>query len=115
MLIRRATLSDVDLVAPQFDLYRQFYQQPPNPELARRFITERLERNESVIFLALDDESHPPRAGRLRPAFSPLLLDPGAADVAAERPLRLGALSPERVGRRLMETAKQHAIGAGRA
>jgi hypothetical protein len=29
MLIRRATLSDVDLVAPQFDLYRQFYQQPP--------------------------------------------------------------------------------------
>src|SRR4029450_4650705 len=58
----RATLPDIHLVAPQFHLYRQFYQQPPNPELARGFITERLERNESVIFLALDDESNPPRA-----------------------------------------------------
>jgi ribosomal protein S18 acetylase RimI-like enzyme len=35
-----------------FDAYRQFYRQPSEPERARRFLQERLERSESVIFLA---------------------------------------------------------------
>ena len=50
--IRRATVDDVDAIAPLFDRYRMFYQQPSDPALARRFIDERLQRNESVIFLA---------------------------------------------------------------
>ena len=50
--IRRATVDDVDAIAPLFDHYRMFYQQPSDPALARRFIDERLQRNESVIFLA---------------------------------------------------------------
>lgn len=50
--IRRATVEDADAVAALFDRYRMFYQQPSDPELARRFIGERLQRGESVIFLA---------------------------------------------------------------
>lgn len=50
--IRRAAIDDADAIAPLFDHYRMFYQQPSDPALARRFIGERLQRGESVVFLA---------------------------------------------------------------
>jgi ribosomal protein S18 acetylase RimI-like enzyme len=53
--VRRATLADLDLVAPLFDAYRQFYACSPDLELARRFLGERLERGESVVFVAVAD------------------------------------------------------------
>ncbi len=53
--IVQASLEDIELVAPLFDAYRQFYGQPPKLEQARRFLTERLTGNESVVFLALND------------------------------------------------------------
>jgi ribosomal protein S18 acetylase RimI-like enzyme len=53
--VRRATASDVDIVAPLFDAYRQFYRKPADLALARRFIAERFERGDSTIFLAVDD------------------------------------------------------------
>ena len=53
--MRQAGSGDVDAVAPLFDAYRQFYQQPSDPALARGFIAERLARAESVIFLAERD------------------------------------------------------------
>jgi ribosomal protein S18 acetylase RimI-like enzyme len=55
--VRRATVADLDLVAPLFDAYRQFYRQPSDPERARRFLVDRLERDESVILLVLDAAS----------------------------------------------------------
>ena len=54
-VVRQAGPGDVDAVAPLFDAYRQFYQQPSDPALARAFIAERLARSESVIFLAERD------------------------------------------------------------
>jgi len=54
-VVRQAGSGDVDAVAPLFDAYRQFYQQPSDPALARAFIAERLARSESVIFLAERD------------------------------------------------------------
>lgn len=48
----KATLRDVERVAPLFDAYRQFYGQAPDLELARSFLQERLERHESTVFLA---------------------------------------------------------------
>ena len=50
--IRRATVEPVDSIAPLFNHYRMFYQQPSDEALARQFIGERLQRGESVIFLA---------------------------------------------------------------
>ena len=50
--IRRASPDDAEAIAPLFDLYRTFYQQPSDLALARRFIGERLEHEQSVVLLA---------------------------------------------------------------
>jgi ribosomal protein S18 acetylase RimI-like enzyme len=51
-VIRPATLADLDALAPLFDGYRRFYQQPGDLPLARAFLGERLEQRDTVIFLA---------------------------------------------------------------
>lgn len=51
--IRKATLEDVPLVAPLFDAYRVFYDQPADPGGALRFLQERLGNDQSVLFIAL--------------------------------------------------------------
>ena len=53
--ISRAGLDDLDQLAPLFDAYRQFYQQPGDLPRAREFLRERLQRDESVILLAEQD------------------------------------------------------------
>lgn len=45
----------VEWVVPLFDAYRQFYGQPSDLIAARQFLTERLERNESAIFVAMQE------------------------------------------------------------
>lgn len=50
--VGRAALGDVDQIAQLFNLYRVFYGQNDNLEGARRFLQERVERDESVLFLA---------------------------------------------------------------
>lgn len=50
--IRPLQAADLPAVAPLFDQYRQFYQQAPNLEAAKRFMTERFERHESVVLVA---------------------------------------------------------------
>ncbi|MGM9516247.1 GNAT family N-acetyltransferase [Roseateles sp. DB2] len=50
--IRLAERSDLDRLAPLFNAYRQFYQQPDDLALARSFLDERLRRGESVVLLA---------------------------------------------------------------
>ncbi len=51
--IHRATLADLDALVPLFDGYRVFYQQPGDPERARSFLRERLQRDDSVILIAM--------------------------------------------------------------
>jgi GNAT superfamily N-acetyltransferase len=53
--VRQATVADLNLLVPLFDAYRQFYRQSSEPERARRFLLERFEYNQSVIFLAFED------------------------------------------------------------
>lgn len=48
----RATLADLDALAGLFDAYRVFYRQPSDRRAARAFLQERLQRGESVIFIA---------------------------------------------------------------
>jgi len=55
--IIRATLADVDKIAPLFDNYRQFCNASSDLAGSTRFIAERLEKNESVIFLAVDGQN----------------------------------------------------------
>jgi len=53
--IVKADQSHIAEVSRLFDLYRQFYECDADLELATRFITARIERNESDIFVAVSD------------------------------------------------------------
>ena len=68
--IRRATLADLDLVAPLFDAYRRFYRFSPDAALARTFLEARLQRNESVVFLATAPDDSALGFTQLYPSFS---------------------------------------------
>ncbi len=70
IFVRRASLADVDLVAPLFDAYRQFYEQTPDLALAREFLRERLQGEQSVIFLALRSDGSAAGFTQLYPSFS---------------------------------------------
>jgi ribosomal protein S18 acetylase RimI-like enzyme len=54
---REAIPSDAPAISELFDLYRQFYEQEPNRQLALEFITERLSKQESVILVAENPQS----------------------------------------------------------
>jgi len=67
--VRRAGFDDLDALTPLFDQYRGFYDQPSDEAVARRFLTQRLERNESVVFIAHLD-GRPAGFTQLYPTFS---------------------------------------------
>jgi len=52
--IVRAKEADLKRLSPLFDLYRQFYQQPADPRLARNFLRNNIRQEQSVIYLATD-------------------------------------------------------------
>lgn len=69
LVVRTASLADLDAIAPLFDAYRRFFTQKPDLETSRRFLAERLERGESVVLAAYEREE---AAGflQLYPLFS---------------------------------------------
>ena len=109
MEILRATLADLPVLAPLFDRYRQFYSQPSDPDRALGFLADRLEREESVVFLAIEGGQ----------AFGFVQLYPGFSSVAAARTFVLNDLYVEvdrrggGIGRRLVAAATAHARDAG--
>lgn len=70
MQIKRITISDYQLVINLFDKYRVFYKKPSDLALAERFIKERLDNNESVIFIAMADDNTPAGFTQLYPLIS---------------------------------------------
>lgn len=52
--VRPAGLADVAAIAPLFDAYRQFYEQPSDLLLAQRFLAERQARAEALLWVAED-------------------------------------------------------------
>lgn len=66
----RANASRVDQVADLFDAYRGFYGQPANLPQSRRFLAERLARDESVIFYVQDASGQALGFVQLYPSFS---------------------------------------------
>jgi GNAT superfamily N-acetyltransferase len=99
----------VDLVAPLFDLYRQFYRESSDLEGARQFLRQRLDRKESVIFLALE--------GARGVGFTQLY--PSFSSTAMKRLWILNDLfvTPDTrshgIGRALLERARQFAHETG--
>jgi GNAT superfamily N-acetyltransferase len=109
MLVKRASVADLDAVAPLFDAYRQFYGQRSDLAAARAFLDARLRREESVIFLAVDGVGGNEALGftQLYPSFSSVsvrrlwILN----DLFVRPGIRRGG-----VGRRLLERAREWAI-----
>ena len=52
---RHATPDDLDALAPLFDAYRRFYEQPGDVALASAYLHARMERGESAILVAEAD------------------------------------------------------------
>jgi ribosomal protein S18 acetylase RimI-like enzyme len=52
LTIRHATPDDLDALAPLYDAYRRFYEQPGDIALASAFLADRMERRESTILVA---------------------------------------------------------------
>ena len=55
VVIQKATVKDVSIIAPLFNSYRVFYKQESNLVAATEFLTERLNQNQSYIFIAFID------------------------------------------------------------
>lgn len=110
IVVKRASLEDAKNVATLFNDYRVFYKQESDITVALEFISERLDRNESVIFCAQDAKGVLIGFTQLYPNFS---------SVSAKRSWILNDLyvsSAARrlgVGRKLMNVAKDFAISTG--
>lgn len=57
MRIEEVTEPRLDAVAELFDAYRQFYDQPTNPEAARKFLRERLANRDAHLICVVDDDT----------------------------------------------------------
>ena len=53
--VRKATISDLSQLSRLFDLYRVFYRKESDPDAAESFLRERMERKESIVFVAEED------------------------------------------------------------
>lgn len=68
--IVQAHLEHIDKVVDLYGGYREFYGQKRDSEQEKAFIEQRIEKNESVIFLAQDDDGSGMGFTQLYPLFS---------------------------------------------
>jgi GNAT superfamily N-acetyltransferase len=106
MEIYQATIKQLDHVAFLFNQYRIFYRQPADLESAQKFIRERLQQQDAVILLAMENEQ-PVGYTQLFPSWS---------SVSMRRVWILNdlfVLSEKRnqgIAKALMNKAKDHAM-----
>lgn len=106
MNIHSAELNDIDELAVLFDGYRVFYDQPSDLALAKSFLNERIEKQQSIIFLARNDQQKAVGFVQLYPIFS---------SVSAKQSLLLNDLFVDEsargtgAGKALMNAAKDYA------
>jgi GNAT superfamily N-acetyltransferase len=110
MTIRQATLTEAPAIATLFDAYRQFYEQPADAVLALSFISERLERGQSVILVAEDAQHQLHGFCQLYPTFCSVAAAPIYAlyDLYVSPSARQSGL-----GRSLLEAAHSMAKAHG--
>ena len=108
--IVRAGRKELDDLVPLFDGYRQFYGQPSDVAAARAFLDDRIERDESVIFVAYATPDGPVGFTQLYRSFSSVSLKALwiLNDLFVRTDIRRSG-----VGRALLERARQHAADTG--
>ncbi|GGY67719.1 N-acetyltransferase [Cellvibrio zantedeschiae] len=106
MNIRNASIADTAKIAPLFDAYRQFYEQEPNLEFAKQFISDRLSNNESIIFVAEDEAQNALGFCQIYPSFCSVIAAPiyTLSDLFVSPNARQSGL-----GKMLLEKAREHA------
>ncbi|MFM7429148.1 MAG: GNAT family N-acetyltransferase [Flammeovirgaceae bacterium] len=70
MKIEKAALHHLESLAILFDQYRVFYKKDSDIVAAKKFLSERIEKNESVIFVSFDEENGMTGFTQLYPLFS---------------------------------------------
>ncbi|MBL4660124.1 MAG: GNAT family N-acetyltransferase [Alcanivoracaceae bacterium] len=70
IIVKRAKLADLNEIALLFDAYRVFYKQQSDVEIALKFIKERFNNSESVIFYAKNENGKYVGFTQLYPSFS---------------------------------------------
>jgi ribosomal protein S18 acetylase RimI-like enzyme len=73
--IVRASIENLDQLAPLFSGYRDFYKQEVDSEAERSYLLERMERDECVIFIALSSGVYEGFV-LLYPGFDSVMLSP---------------------------------------
>lgn len=108
---RQATIEDLRELAALFNEYRMYYGQAPDEERARRFLFERFEHRESIMFLARDrTDNRAVGFTQLYPAFS---------SISMKRSLILNdlfvieACRGQGAGQLLLDAAKAYARSIG--
>lgn len=107
LTIKKATSTDIPQLSILFDNYRIFYKQKSDLALAKSFLTERIQNDESVIFYALSNDEKFVGFIQLYPSFS---------SVSAKRLWILNDLYVQKEARgsgvatKLMNRAKDFAI-----
>ncbi|WP_200411316.1 GNAT family N-acetyltransferase [Virgibacillus salexigens] len=105
----QATIEDLEGVSNLFNSYRMFYEQPSDLEGAKKYIKERLENKESVIFVVKNNQKYVGFT-QLYPTFSSIsmkrawILNDLFVDLEARK---------QGVGEMLLHKAKDFAIAAG--
>ena len=109
-LIRKATLSDLDSIYPLFNKYRLFYGKSDNLRLSKKFISDRLENDESIVIVAQCSHNNTVGFVQLYPTFSSL----SVKKVLILNDLYVkGEYRNQGVGELLMNFARKYAIEIG--
>jgi len=70
MRIIHVTINEIESLAKLFDEYRVFYGKDSDIDTGKKFLSERVTNNESVAFLAYDDNGNAMGFTHLYPLFS---------------------------------------------
>lgn len=107
--IFQATIEDLEGVSNLFNLYRMFYQQESDLEAAKTYLKERIESNESVIFVVKDKQNYVGFT-QLYPTFSSISMKRAWVlnDLYVDTNVR-----KQGVGEILLHKAKEYAIETG--
>ncbi|WP_043311068.1 N-acetyltransferase [Pseudomonas sp. ML96] len=110
MPITLATRDDLDVLLPLFCGYLKFYKCSHEEPAIRAFLAQRLERSDSVLLLARDEQGKPQGFVQLYAFFASLQLAPAwlLSDLFVSPDARRQGLAEQ-----LMNAARQHAEVTG--
>ena len=110
--IRKGSIEDLNQLSQLFNQYRQFYEQASDLPLAMQFIAERISKQESVIFVAENNEGELIGFCQIYPSFCSVI----AAKVGILYDLFVDSTARKTgAGRALMLAAHEYAVKSGLA